>query len=248
MRQLVFIICVLSFPPLDVVQGEVIFLGPMPYRSAADSPFDRSGLGSTFFLEDFEDGTVDFPAGVDMWPGFIREASNVTDSVDADDGLIDGTGSAGHSFVPTVVGATFSFPPIWSTYYRVNFDAGILGTLPTFAGLVVTDGKPSSDNFFSGFTVLIRDGNGRISNRVFPTEMDNSSNGEVIEDRFFGVAAPEGILEFSVTSFYEALHFDEYRYEIDHVQFGFGVPEPLLGTLFQVLVSIIACKWLSQRR
>ena len=39
-------------------EAEVIVIGPRPYLSAADSPFDMSGLGTTFFLEDFEDGEL----------------------------------------------------------------------------------------------------------------------------------------------------------------------------------------------
>src|SRR5687768_15287026 len=43
------------------VTAETVFLGPITYRSAADSPFDLSGLGETFFLEDFEDGEMNTP-------------------------------------------------------------------------------------------------------------------------------------------------------------------------------------------
>ena len=38
-----------------------MFLGPTPYLSQADSPFDLSELGTTFFLEDFEDGELNTP-------------------------------------------------------------------------------------------------------------------------------------------------------------------------------------------
>src|SRR5581483_3722021 len=31
-----------------------LFLGPLPYLGKADSPFDLSGLGKTFFVDDFE--------------------------------------------------------------------------------------------------------------------------------------------------------------------------------------------------
>jgi len=38
--------------------AQVTFLGPTPYLSSADSPFDLSGLGTAYFLEDFEDGQL----------------------------------------------------------------------------------------------------------------------------------------------------------------------------------------------
>ena len=46
--------------------AETIFFGPTPYLSAADSPFDLSGLGTTFFLEDFEDGELNTPGAASV--------------------------------------------------------------------------------------------------------------------------------------------------------------------------------------
>lgn len=42
-------------------RSEVTFLEPTPYLSVADSPFDLSGVGSTAYFEDFEDGVFDLP-------------------------------------------------------------------------------------------------------------------------------------------------------------------------------------------
>ena len=74
------------------------FFGPTPYLSVADTP---SGFASgAMDLEDCEDGMVN--------PRLTTSATiippgGITDSVDADDGAIDGSGLGGHSL--------FGFPP-----------------------------------------------------------------------------------------------------------------------------------------
>src|SRR5690242_6738717 len=61
-----------SLEPLEARVALATFLGPTPYLSRADSPFDLSGLGTTFFLEDFEDHALNTPgvsvSGVDVRP------------------------------------------------------------------------------------------------------------------------------------------------------------------------------------
>src|SRR5512144_1524374 len=69
-------------------------LGPTPYLSAADSPFPL-GTG-TFCLEDFEGAGFDVP-GV-TGNGSLVTPGPITDSVDGDDGTIDGFGTAGQSY------------------------------------------------------------------------------------------------------------------------------------------------------
>src|SRR5262249_29999913 len=87
-----------------------LFLGPVPYLGKADSPFDLSGLGNTFFVDDFEHEPT-FNQDHQLWqvPGVTvttgdqsfspRIISDLTlgygglvDSVDEDDGVIDGAG------------------------------------------------------------------------------------------------------------------------------------------------------------
>lgn len=81
-----------SFAPDSLTR----FFGPIPYLSRADIPFSPKAAG--YFVEDIEDGQFN-PPGVTLGtvnvPGsFIVRPSYNTDSVDGDDGVIDGFGRA----------------------------------------------------------------------------------------------------------------------------------------------------------
>src|SRR5438477_7131672 len=115
------------------------FLGPTPYLSFADSPFN-GGSFSYFYLETFEDHLLNTP-GVTGSPGGVTSVvfgPSIHDSVDADDGVIDGSGLNGDSYFSSngAGGVTFTF------------DAGVLGSLPTDAGIVWTDGAGGSQITF----------------------------------------------------------------------------------------------------
>src|SRR5258705_12020261 len=104
------------------------FIGPTPYLSKNDSPFLTSINAGTTFLETFESGALTTP-GVTISGGSVIGPGGLTDSVDADDGAIDGSGTNGHSvFGAGTPGITFTF------------DATVLGHLPTQVGIVWTDG------------------------------------------------------------------------------------------------------------
>ena len=107
------------------------FLGPTPYLSKADSPFLTDLNAGNMYLEDFECGVLTVPGvalsdGTIIPPGF----EGLIDSVDADDGVIDGSGLGGHSLFTGsgLTGITFTF------------NQTTLGAFPTKAGLVWTDG------------------------------------------------------------------------------------------------------------
>ena len=114
------------FQPTVAAGSGVSFHGPIPYLCESDSPFDLSDLGRTFFLEDFEDGTLNpevvASSGQPVGPGPFR------DSVDCDDGLIDGSGTAGWAYFADS-----------SNVLVFTFDAAMLGSFPNEAGLVFTD-------------------------------------------------------------------------------------------------------------
>ena len=70
------------------------------YLSEADSPFNGYDFDS-FYLENFEDGLLNVP-GVSASTGSVVGPGGATDSVDGDDGTIDGSGTSGKSYLSTV--------------------------------------------------------------------------------------------------------------------------------------------------
>jgi hypothetical protein len=169
-------------------------LGPTAYLSAADSPF-ALGTG-TFCLEDFEGAGFDVP-GV-SGNGSLVTPSTITDSVDGDDGSIDGSGTAGQSYFSGdgAGGITFTFDP-----------QAPLG-LPTSAGMVWTDGGFGVDVTFESF-----DQNGASLGTIVATALaDNSNSGETAEDRFFGIVNPGGVSAIKLSSPGGGI-------EVDHLQF-----------------------------
>jgi hypothetical protein len=117
-----------------------VIYSPTPYIQQSDSPFLVANgssfiLGSSnFFLDDFEDHALN-TLGVSEISGkyvWCLSGPPYADSVDEDDGVVDGSGIYGTSLIseyhwglsePSLV---FSFDPI------------ALGGLPTHAGFVVT--------------------------------------------------------------------------------------------------------------
>ena len=166
------------------------FLGPTAYLSQADSPFAAAITAGDVVLEDFEDGILDV-VGVTTNGGVIGPSS-ITDSVDADDGSIDGSGAGGNSLFSGsgASGISFDFAP---------------GSLPVDVGAVWTDGGGTVS--FEAF-----DENGVTLGVQGPFDFPDASNfGETAEDRFLGVSYPGGISRFVVSNTAGGI-------EVDHLQ------------------------------
>jgi hypothetical protein len=177
-------------------------LGPTPYLEADDSPFD--GLDFDYYhLEDFEDHLLNVP-GVTGSAGGVASVvfgPGIHDSVDGDDGSIDGSGLGGDDY--------FSSPG--SAGVRFDFDESALGGLPTHAGVVWTDGEGTVS--FQAF-----DENGALLGTIGPVSEagvfpDGSFNGETGEDRFFGFTNEGGISAILLSNSGGGI-------ELDHLQFG----------------------------
>lgn len=200
------------------------FLGPLPYLSQNDSPFITSITAGTTFLETFETGALTTP-GVTASAGSVIGPSGITDSVDADDGSIDGSGTGGHSF----------FSPSGATGITFTFDAGVLGHLPTQVGIVWTDG--------AGTTTFEAFGPGGASlGTIGPvTIADGSISGTTAEDSFFGVINGAGISAIRISNTSGGI-------EVDHLQYGiFGatpapvaVAVPTLSNLALIVLALLA--------
>lgn len=225
---LALVACVAGFAAAAPVSGATL-LGPSPYlcfdRSGsplapaftgscgtADSPFAatvKAGGFSYFHLETFEDHLFNTP-GVTANNGGVTSVvfgPSIHDSVDADDGVIDGSGLNGDTFFSSgTPGITFTF------------NAGVLGSLPTSAGIVWTDGAGT-------ITFQAFDKDGVLIGTLTGNHADGSVNGETAEDRFYGVTDSDGISKIFISNSSGGI-------EVDHLQYGLaapassGVPEP----------------------
>lgn len=180
--------------------------GDDAYLSFDDSPWtDTAGELDYFWLEDFEDGLFNSP-GLAADAGFVRAPSGATDSVDGDDGLVDGFGYDGWSYKEyNPDGASIMF----------TFDAETLGVLPTHAGLVWTDGNGAALVYFEVY------GPDGYSLGSFQSLLgDGFHNGSTDADRFLGAEYSGGISAMRVWAEFGSL-------EVDHVQYGASiVPAP----------------------
>ena len=183
------------------------FYGPTAYTSQADAPYHAADFSDYFYLEDVEDNLVNTP-GLSVSSHCISNFDcfvglNNTDSVGN-----GGDGSLGRS--------------IWSAgFTEVTFDAGVLGGLPSFAGLVWTDGNnPILFEAFDHLGVSLGVLNG--------SHADGTFFGTLQDDRFYGVYAAGGISKLRISN--------PPGTEVDHIQYGGtlvqgGVPEPMTWAL-----------------
>lgn len=200
-----------------------MFLEPdTAYLSINDSPFEALDFSNGYFhLEDFEND-VFTPGVASTTGGFRIGASDFTDSVDGDDGNLDGSGTSGGSF--------FSGFPNGAPTFTFEFDEVELGGLPTHVGFVWTDvGFAMPTEFFGTVTFEAFDSDGNSLGSTSPTAVgDGSALGQTAEDRFFGGIFDSGVSRITVTM---AGSSDDW--EIDHLQYGrsTAVPLPAAGLL-----------------
>jgi hypothetical protein len=231
-------------------RAEFTSIGPIPYLSKEDSPFPVDGSTPNFFLEDFEDGELNTP-GIFQPLLPITHATVIgphvlTDSVDADDGLIDGHGNDGHSLAANSFLVFPVNPPTSWSQIRFGFDRTLLGFYPNAFGFVWTDGIAPNDVLIE----LFDDQWNQLAHDEFEELGDGSQSGGSSEDRFLGVVSSAPFAFVQITSMYSAA---PYTFEIDHVQYGsVDVPEPsaivigllsfaiLFGALHRQIIARIA--------
>ncbi|MEQ2005856.1 MAG: SBBP repeat-containing protein [Limisphaerales bacterium] len=198
--------------------------GNTSYLSRTNSPFFAEILAGTVTVENFEGGAFNL-LGITASVGAVAAPSGITDSVDADDGAVDGNGNGGNSFFVTGTNAvTFAFNP------------AVFGRLPTKVGIVLTDGDAAGSSI-EGF-----DTNGVSLGVIGPFEIgDNVFTGETAEDRFLGVEFAGGISALRVT-------YSQPGFEVDHLQFDLpatdlqlsstGPASTFVGSNFVVTLSV----------
>jgi hypothetical protein len=151
---------------------------------------------------------------------------SIHDSVDGDDGSIDGSGLDGDSF----------FSASGVTGIRFTFSAATLGSLPTHAGIVWTDGGGTIgfEAFGPGGTSL-----GTLSG----THADGSVSGTTAEDRFYGWTDAGGISAILIKNSSGGI-------EVDHLQYGIqgvAVPVPPAAWAGIGLLGLLAAGRLRRR-
>ncbi len=190
---LAIVTAVLLVAPL-AAHAQATNIGPSAYTSREDSPFETTVFG--FCVEDFENGKFDIPGatgnGTPIGPG------GLTDSVDADDGVPDGSGTGGRSY----------FSGNGLAGIVISFDEARTHGLPTEVGVVWTDGGLNADVTFEAFGpsgVTLAGPNGPNAHA------DASNSGTTEEDRFYGATNPAGISSIVISNPGGGI-------EVDHIQ------------------------------
>jgi hypothetical protein len=174
-------------------------LDPTPYRSRADSPFANTSF-AYFHLEDWNESALTVP-GVASSSATLSSSfgAGLVDSVDADDGSLDGR---------CVSGTAGRCDALWGAgVITLTFDAAVLGSLPDHVGLVFTDAGGGATVTFEAF-----DASGAsLGTRSLTAGAGVES--DVEEDRFFGVIAAQGVQRVEIRASTGGV-------EIDHLQYG----------------------------
>ena len=218
--------CSLAFPAQAGVFGPLGGAGLHgEYAQFTDSPF--SGLNfSYFYLDNFEDLALNTP-GVTADNGSVISMANSSaiDSVDADDGTVDGSGANGASFV---AGNSISF----------SFNGAALGILPTHAGIVFTDDTQGALITFEAF-----DQNGVSLGSVSATLGDSTFYSTTKDDRFFGAENAGGISRIVISD-----NSSPNNLEVDHLQYGLSAPVPEPETYALMLAGLGLVGFAARRR
>ena len=179
-----------------------VFFGPTAYLSSANIPNGFYAAGGPAFLDNLEDGALNGNLTANAGSVISRtQWGDLVDSVDADDGSINGLGNRGHS---------------WFAGSGITFTFNGTTQLPSAFGLVWTDGAGS-------ITFSAHGGDGSLlGSTTFNGFADNSFSGTTTEDRFLGVHFANGVKSITISNTNGSI-------EVDHIQYGqmaAAVPEP----------------------
>jgi hypothetical protein len=193
-RATLVVAVIAQFVMANDAAAQAAYLGPTSYIGKADSPFDTDAFG--FCVEDFENSKFDIPGATGN--GVIIAPSGITDSVDEDDGAIDGFGIGGYSY----------FQGNGAGGIEITFDEARTHGLPTAIGIVWTDGGVAAPITFEAF------GPGGLS-LLGPNgpndHADSDHGGGTAEDRFYGATNPTGISKIVISNTTGGI-------EVDHIQ------------------------------
>lgn len=191
------LVAVASFASLAAASGVLVTVPPNSYRSVADSAlFGVMSLDDEFRCETFEDGLVN-TLGLSVGGGSIVAPSPTTDSVDSDDGSLDGSGTGGRCYRVAAGGTA-----------TISFASGPLGGFPERCGFAWTDGGQGST-----LTLTITTGTGAIVTRTAGPLGDGADDGATAEDRLVAISHSDGIQSIAVVATGGGFEFDHVQYE-----------------------------------
>jgi hypothetical protein len=172
-------------------------LSTQNYVKLGDSGlFGAMSLDDEFYCETFEDGAVNTP-GLSIGGGSIFTPGPTTDSVDFDDGSLNGSGTGGWSYKANA-GATIT----------ISINQAALTGLPERLAFAWTDGAQNSS-----LTLVVTTGTNATFTRTLGPAMDASTNGGTAEDRLVSITSSQGIKSVAITA------SGGQGFEIDHVQY-----------------------------
>ena len=211
-----------SEKPAQLFSGETktpsrpTVFGPFPYLGPFSSPFSQFIIDSEYyFLEDFEDGSFNQP-GITVNTGEVISDLQDADSVDADDGLVDGVGR-GHSYLTSSGEQRSGIDSVLFT-----FDEQVLQSLPNYF-VVVTDFTceqiGSSYNANISFEAYGKDGFPIISTDAINFG-DRNNSGETSADRFWGIYSIDGVKAIKIKYHDPEICSGFKSLELDHIQYG----------------------------
>ena len=216
-----------------------MLFNPTPYGSELDSPFiggiiDNTGEG--IFLEDFEDNVLNTPfvrsngSGTFIGTTFRTRRPDVSDSniwgVDGDNGPVDGNGFGGDTWI-TIDRRTNGTSGSMEFLFGPNGE----GMLPLYVGLVVTEVLDVDLDVDFGF----RDADGNLlendaefdpkdwaRDSITGQPLEGLFGGDPRTHRFVGFYSENGIASMSIQNVVQ----------VDHLQYGFSIPEPSITAMF----------------
>ena len=183
--------------------GSTGFVSVAAYRQPADSPF----ISNTLIIDTFEPGPL--VPGITTFGVTANIGGN---SVDIDDGTLDGNGDAGKSLA---IGSWGPFTPGSASF---TYSSEVLGGLPTQVGLVITDldlSEPKGPAVTTNVTLQCILSDGSTVNTIYAVL---SQPNNALDDLFIGYSSSLGIASMSV--------FCEVPMIVDHLQYA--LPPQLL--------------------
>lgn len=230
------------------------YIGPTPYYSLSDSPFANPGL-SFFVVEDFEGAQK---PGYTRGPGQVLEPNVNTDSVDGDNGAVDGFGRSGRSWFS-------GGEPNGTTFFSFSFDAISAGQYPTHVGIVWTDvglvrekEVPSNTSFgvvpvrffafdAGGAPIGPPQGYGPFTLGDGRFDGTTGFGAAQPDDHFIGIVHTAGVSRIEITV--DGSSFISQDWEVDHLQFGANpIPEPEQWLLMALGLGAVAAKLRTRRQ